>query len=838
MKRKFLKSAAAALVVLMAFSGLPFSSYAAQINSAVPESVVESVAADVITTEDDELPVQKESTTATSSTQATTPQKADYPKITGFANTADGTKISWSKYAGAAKYRLFIYNGTMWKRVGDSTTTSYTHTKLKNGTTYLYTVRAMDKNNNFISGYYTQGYSNIFYVPPTVRALENVYGGVSVSWNKYYSVDNYRIYRKTKNSSWHYIGDAKGSSYTDKSASSGTNYTYTIRCLDKNGNLISSYNQGKSITYVKAPTISKIENTATGSKISWSKCSGASKYRVFYLDSNKKWKGLGTTSSTSFTHDKLKTGTTYTYTVRCLDSKGNFISGYNKTGTSNVFLTTPKISSLKNIYGGVEVKWGKLSGAAGYRIYRKTKSSGWSYIGDSDSTTYVDKKASSGTNYTYTVRCLDKNGKLISTYNQGKSIRYVKAPTISKIENTATGSKISWSKCSGASKYRVFYLDSNKKWKGLGTTSSTSFTHDKLKTGTTYTYTVRCLDSKGNFISGFNGSGKSNLFLAPPTISSVSKADNGNLIEWKSVKGVAGYRLYRKTVGSSWSVLADIASGNSYIDTSAKKGNVYSYTLRCIDKNGNLISSYVSNTKYYYNGSLANGTIKVGSNKFYFDNGLLRSGLQTINGNKYYYNSSGVLQKNGIVGSDRDGWYYADKNGKIDFTYSNAVTQNGKDWIVMGGKATKVSTKSDRTLFRALKIVAKITDKSMSKSQKLKVCFNYVKGAYTELNPRIPHYNGNDWPIIYANDMFVDGAGNCFSYAAAFAYMAKAIGYKEVYCCHSGGHGWAEVDGLIYDPEWSRHHSKDYYALDYNTTKDPNYKAAIAPGYSWMHVKI
>lgn len=86
--------------------------------------------------------------------------------------------------------------------------------------------------------------------------------------------------------------------------------------------------------------------------------------------------------------------------------------------------------------------------------------------------------------------------------------------------------------------------------------------------------------------------------------------------------------------------------------------------------------------------------------------------------------------------------------------------------------------------------------------------------------------------------MFVDGAGNCFSYGAAFAYMAKAIGYKNVYCCNSGGHGWAEVDGLVYDPEWSRHHARDYYALSYNTKLDQNYKAAIAAGYSWMHVKI
>ena len=599
----------------------------------------------------------------TSSYEVSASENANYPKVTGFSNTADGTKVSWSEYSGAEKYTLFVFDGTKWRRVGDSTTLSYTHTSLKNGTKYLYTVRALDKNNSFISDYCRQGYENTFYAPPTISSLENVYGGVSVKWKKYSRIGSYRVYRKTKNSGWKFLGDADGSSYTDKNASSGTSYTYTIRCLDKDGKLVSSYNNGKSITYVKAPSISKIENTATGSKISWSKCSGASKYRVFYLDSNKSWKGIATTSSTSFTHDKLKTGTTYTYTVRCLDSKGNFVSGYNK-------------------------------------------------------------------------------------------------------------------------------------------------------------------------------SGKSNLFLAPPTISSVSKSDKGNLIKWNSVSGVAGYRLYRKTVGSSWSVLADVTSGNSYVDTSAKNDNIYSYTLRCLDKNGSLISSYISDTKYYYNGSLANGKVSANGETYYFSNGLFRSGLQTINGNKYYYNSSGVLQKNGIVGSDKDGWYYADKNGKIDFTYSNAVTQNGKDWIVRNGKATKVSTKSDRTLFRAMKIVTKITDNSMSKSQKLKVCYNYVKNSYTELNPRIPHYTGNDWPIIYANDMFVDGAGNCFSYAAAFAYMAKAIGYENVYCCNSGGHGWAEIDGLIYDPEWSRHHSKEYYALSYNTTKDPNYKGAIAPGYSWMHVKI
>ena len=95
-------------------------------------------------------------------------------------------------------------------------------------------------------------------------------------------IDSYRIYRKTKNTGWKWIGNSDNGSFTDTTAESGISYTYTLRALDAENNLVSYCNGGKSVTYVKAPTIYKIENTATGSKISWGKCSGASKYRVYY----------------------------------------------------------------------------------------------------------------------------------------------------------------------------------------------------------------------------------------------------------------------------------------------------------------------------------------------------------------------------------------------------------------------------------------------------------------------------------------------------------------------------------------------------------------------------
>ncbi len=701
----------------------------------------------------------------------------NYPQISGFSNTSTGTKISWNSYSGAVKYRVYVFNGKSWSRVGESTTTNFTHNSLRNGVTYRYTVRAMDKNNKFVSDYNKEGYSNTFFAPPVISSLQNVFGGVTVKWSKNSAIDSYRIYRKTKNTGWKRIGTSDSGSFTDTTAASGINYTYTLRALDAENNFVSYCNGGKSVTYVKAPTINKIENTVTGSKISWGKCSGASKYRVYYLK-NKSWKALGNTSATSFTHNKLKSETKYTYTVRCLDSKGNFVSGYDKNGTSNIFLNPPKISSLANINGGVEIKWNTLKYADGYRVYRKTKNTGWTRIGNTEDNTFKDTNVKSGTAYTYTVRCVDEDGNFASYFDNGKSVTFVKTPTINKIENTATGSKISWGKCSGASKYRVYYLK-NRSWKALGNTTATSFTHNKLKSETKYTYTVRCLDSKGNFASGYDKNGTSNTFIAPPAISKVSKAANGNLVKWNRVPDAAGYRLYRKTVNTSWSRLADVTEGTSYTDTSAKKGNVYSYTLRCLDKNGNLISSYISNTKYYHNGVLANGKIAVNGKPYYFSKGLFRSGYQKINGKKYYYNSKGEVVKNTIVGSKREGWYYADKNG--------------------------VCCESEEMRLAAEYMMTYCKGNTLN--ERMKTGFLYMAKNFPYHRTYDHPKKASDLPAL-AIDLFKNKKGNCFRYAAAFACTARIAGYRSrvvIGDTLGSPHGWVEVlvngKWLICDPD-------------------------------------
>jgi hypothetical protein len=217
--------------------------------------------------------------------------------------------------------------------------------------------------------------------------------------------------------------------------------------------------------------------------------------------------------------------------------------------------------------------------------------------------------------------------------------------------------------------------------------------------------------------------------------------------------------------------------------------------------------------------------------------------------------------KNGLVGSKSEGYRYADKNGVIDMNYTgiaknskgywyvykglldfsirNGVTWNGEEWNVLDGAAYKATSEKDLTFHRALKIAYKVTNSSMTKKQKLRAVWNHLTTAYGECSPRSFGNFSTGWHITYANDIFVRGTGDCFSYGAAFAYLAKAVGYTESYACNSGGHGWTEVDGLVYDPEWSMHSKKySYYGMSYDEPCDVPYKSALRLGSSWSHVKV
>ena len=589
------------------------------------------------------------------------------------------------------------------------------------------------------------------------------------------------------------------------------------------------------------PDITSILPVKGGLKLSFTGYEGAYAYRVFIRrDDNSGWKKVGDTTALTYTHQNLIAYKEYLYTVRALDRNGNFISGFNKNGHSYTYLPDPVLVSASNALTGPKVTWKAVDGAKNYRIYVKTPTNTeWTRIGDTDKTSFTYTAAVSGTTYTFTVRVYDKENKTPLSYydRSGVKTAYVAAPAVTAFSPVEGGTKVKWSAVKGAYKYRLFIRRADDSgWKKVGDTTGLEYSHTGLTANTEYKYTVRCLDSYGNFISAYNSAGWVYRYILPPTMKTAESGEGTLTLKWESSAYAASYRIYRREFGKDWAAVGTSKTA-SFTDKTYQADTVYTYTVRCLNENGVLISYFYRDNPYYCNGALANGKLQAGGKTINFENGHVRQGFITVNGKTYYYDANGTLVKNGIAGSEKEGYKYADKNGVIDNTACLALEYKGSKWNAVNGKVTRVSTEKDLTLHRALKIASSVTNSSMTKSQKLRAVWNHLTTAYGECSR--PDYFDMSWVERYANDIFVNGKGNCFSYAAAFAYLAKAVGYTECYGCSTGGHGWTEIGGLIYDPEWSMHSNKySYYGMSYDDKCDVPYKSALSIGAEWKRIKV
>lgn len=207
-------------------------------------------------------------------------------------------------------------------------------------------------------------------------------------------------------------------------------------------------------------------------------------------------------------------------------------------------------------------------------------------------------------------------------------------------------------------------------------------------------------------------------------------------------------------------------------------------------------------------------TLKSGKKRYYKD-GKRLTGLQKIGKKYYYFNSNGTMLKNKTIKRGvKNFTYFIDKKGYV------IGKKKGSTYYNANGKKMSQAQIAD---LRSKQIVAQITNPHMSKSEKLRTCFNWVMHKYYYTWRRFDQ-GGKNWPAVNANDHFLHGKGDCVADASAFAYLAKAIGYKKVYVCadakrsNNSAHSWAEINGYVYDPLFAEAKSYSrYYRLPRNS---------------------
>ena len=490
----------------------------------------------------------------------------------------NGVKVVWNAVEGAAKYRVFRYAGSNWKRIGDTAAATFTDTSAAPGAEYTYTVRCLDADGAYISSFDHKGVSLSYLPMPVLKTASCGTEGVNLSWNAIDGAEKYRVYRRTTGG-WARLTDTEETAFTDQSASSGTTYTYTVRCLNADGTLFTSgHTSGRSVAYVAAPTV-KATYATGGVQLSWNASAGAGRYRV-YMQTASGWKRLSETTATSYLDTSAVSGSTYTYTVRCLDEKGAaFVSAF-KPSEPFTYISAPDFTLTRN-EKSVTVSWQTHTGAELYRVYRMTDS-GWKRLADTTETAYLDTTALSGDSYVYTLRCVNAAGNAFeSAYDpNGVALKFVATPTGLKAVPSGNAVLFSWKPSPGAEKYRAYYYG-EKGWTKFAETTETSVTDASIPSGATRRYTVRCITADGTeFTSGYDRDGVTCTFTELPVLKQPTLEKDGVRLSWSASEGAAKYRVYY--YGSKgWTKFAETTETTAK-DLSIPSGTTHRYTVRCL----------------------------------------------------------------------------------------------------------------------------------------------------------------------------------------------------------------------------------------------------------------
>jgi lyzozyme M1 (1,4-beta-N-acetylmuramidase) len=485
-------------------------------------------------------------------------------------------KVTWKKVDGASGY--YVYRKAdgekYFKQIAEvnrNKTFSSTDLSATTGVKYQYTVRAYrNRNGKPYAGLYdSKGVTATACTKaPTIKSgVSTVSDKLKLTWSKVNGASGYNVYRKLENDkSYKLIKTINGNGnveFTDSGLKCGVKYYYRVngfRTVDSKNYEGRGSKDYLGLTTPAQPALKSAKSLGYNTiSIEWTKVEGATGYDI-YRKATGTYSKIGTVdkqSTVTFKDEKAVTGVRYQYTVRAFYNKNGIkrVSTYENYIHGTAYPSNPNLTSVTSVeYNAIELKWDKVDGANGYKIYRKLPSDKnykelITLYEQTDK--YTDQTVTCGTTYQYIIKSFRyENGK---TYTSGNNsaVSCKAVPPVVKVKVASTGYnslKVSWEKVNGATGYRIYFKKDNaKKWSTLATFENGSLTsceHRKLTTGVNYTYTVRAYykDGSKNIWGDFNQTGvtKKPVTSAPKLVSVTSSTATNVTVKWKTVSGANG----------------------------------------------------------------------------------------------------------------------------------------------------------------------------------------------------------------------------------------------------------------------------------------------------------
>ena len=332
-------------------------------------------------------------------------------------------------------------------------------------------------------------------------------GKPMLTWNAVEGATSYRIYRSTsRGSGYSLLGTVTATSYTNTGAKAGTTYYYRVKACNDAGlspysNVVSG--KAKSVTPKPSAPVVKIGNSSTSGKpmLTWNAVSGATSYKVYRATSQKgTYSLLGTVTATSYTNTGAKAGTTYYYKVKAVNSAGESAYSNIVSGKAKAAPAAPSVTAGNSSTGKPRLTWKAVSGAVSYRIYRsESRGTGYSLLGTTSSTSYVNTGAAAGKTYYYRVKAVNRDGMASGYSNIVSGKATLPAPALNIGLSVSSGKPmLAWDAVPGATSYRIYRSTSRDSgYSLLATTTSTSYVNTSAAKGTTYYYRVKACNAAG-----------------------------------------------------------------------------------------------------------------------------------------------------------------------------------------------------------------------------------------------------------------------------------------------------------------------------------------------------
>ncbi len=476
--------------------------------------------------------------------------------------------------------------------------TTYTHSPVTTGKVYIYRVSAMNaigtsapSGETVASPTSTSGQTvNAPPNPPTGLTATAVSSTkINLSWNAPTSngspaVTGYKIERKVSSGTYSVLVTNTGNTttaYSNTGLTTNISYTYQVSAINSVGTSSPSNEASAMPTPTSAPPATKPSAptgltasamSETQIKLFWQPPNNGGSpitgYKIEYKNGTNTYFVLSSNvgNVTTYIHNGLKTGSTYTYRVSALNSMGTSSTSNEASATPTKTLTPTGLIATAISPTSIALSWNAPTETygqtiTGYRIDQKLSSGVFQTMVDSSATqvtSYNVTGLKTGTTYTYVVAAVYSGGTSSNPSNEAST-----TPT-----NTSSGTP---------------------------PTSTPPSTNPPPQT-------ISVSNPPIGLTATAVSSTKINLSWAAPS-------NNGGSL-------VTGYKIERKVSQGPYFVLANTDSSTTYSDTGVIQGTTYTYRVSAINSIGTSNpSNEVSSTTFVETPPPQNSILNVGTVK-------------------------------------------------------------------------------------------------------------------------------------------------------------------------------------------------------------------------------